>query len=271
MSHRTARFLHRTVEYNPSTSETILEKMCGSFGTELLPAVITPERLVRVSEPAFVTSPDGRNRVLQFQYTRFSPLTSRNAHEVYNKNRVRGRKRELSHESMLKEIEGQNEPWNLVREVTDSAYFENLRVHRWPKGLYFAVYDTEEKPGVTRTLKPFLVYESNTQLEGVLPSVHLTLSIEPFFVVGSMREGTRDKYDSLNINFPRINTEHRNNVESALNLHPLNQLRTPQDAFKEDGRIFSERYRVHSDVPRELTMGFIAAYLRKLCLDKDFY
>src|SRR3989344_4684954 len=225
---RRARFENRISQYNPSTTEVLLEKICNSFGTELLPAQINPvngTKLVRISKPAIIKK-GGRVRVLQFQYTRFSPLSSQRMVEVYN---------------------------------------ENLRLHRWPKSLYFAVYDINK--GIEKRIKPFLVHEINTELEGVKPTLCLSLNIEPFFVVRMQREGTKDICDSLDITFPKMREDNDKSFLTALGLHPLQG-----EKFTETHKpTFYGSYKIKANHPRELTMGFIRAYLRKFCLNEDFY
>ncbi len=283
MSYRTARKgcewlkagdYRKTGQYEPSTTELLLEEMCKSFGTGLLQAEVNPingTKLVRESKPAIVECPKGKKRVLQFQYTRFSPLYSQRMGEVYNKNlSIERGKREISLESVWKKIEKQHEKWDAFEEVTNPRYINNLNLHRWEKRLYFAVYDVENEKGIEKRLKPFLIHE-HVQFDGKLPQVHITLGIEPFFAIGQWRENTKDKYDRISIDFPQTNAEHRTCINSALSLHPLNNLRNPEQAFKEDYGRFGENYQIHSDVPRELVMGLIAGYLRKFCLDKDFY
>src|SRR3989338_8119345 len=264
---RRARFENRISQYNPSTTEVLLEKICNSFGTELLPAQVNPingTKLVRISEPAIIKK-GGGVRVLQFQYTRFSPLDSRRMVEVYNKNRAVNRRKEISHDAILKEIEEQHSPWDSIREVTDEGYIENLRLHRWPKQLYFAVYDTN---GVLRKEpRPFLIHERNSLLEDLTPTLHLTLNIEPFFVVRMQREDTKDICDSLDVTFPKIREENDNSFLTALGLHPLQA-----EGFTETHKpTFYGSYKIKANLPRELTMGFIRAYLRKFCLNEDFY
>lgn len=265
-----------TGEYTPSKTELLLEQICASFGTELLQAYLNPvigAKLVRQSKPTIAQHPDGKERVLQFQYTRFSPLYASGAVEIYNKNRAtrKGkRKREICYASMIREIEKQHEKWNSFEEVTNSRYIDNLNLHRWQKELYFAVYDIGDKEGIEEKLKPFLIHE-RVHFDEKLPQVHITFSIKPFFEIGGMRENTHDKYDILNIDFPQADAEHRTCVHSALSLHPLNNLRSPENAFKEEHGRFGETIQIHSNVSRELSVGLIAGYLRKFCLDKSFY
>ncbi len=264
----------KTGQYEPSTTELLLEKICESFGTELLGAYINPingTKLVRESKPVVILHPNEGKNVLQFQYTRFSRFRSNRFVEVYNKNRARKRrKKEISHESVWKEIKNQHENWDAFEEVTNPKYVDNLNMHRWEKELYFAVYDVENEEGIEEKLKPFQIHE-HVQFAGKLPQVHITLGIEPFFVIEHMQENTKDKYDRLSIDFPQTNAKHRTCVHSALSLHPLNNLISPESAFKEDYGRFGETYQIHPDVPRKLTMGLIAGYLRNFCLDKDFY
>jgi hypothetical protein len=265
----------KTGEYLASGTEKLLEKMCESFGTELLQAYVNPlngPKLVRQSEPAVVSHPSGKKRVLQFQYTRFPAFQSNRAIDVYNENRARMKsKRKISSESVWKEIGAQHEEVDAFEAVTNEKYIKHLELHRWPKGLYFAVYDVENEQGLAERLKPFLIHE-HVEFEGKLPRIHITFDIEPYFVTGdSYREPTKDVYDTLAIDFPQIAEEHRACERAALSLHPLNSLIVPEKAFQHNPRTLTQRHEIHSEVPRKLTMGLIAAYLRKFCSDKDFY
>ena len=283
MSYRTARKgcefpkfgdYKETGQYEPSATELLLEQICESFGTELLQAYVNPAngaKLVRESKPVIVEHPNGRRNFLQVQYTRFSPLHSSRATEVYNKNRVMQKgKREISHASVWKEIRKQHEKWDAFEEVTNPKYIDNLNLYRWEKGLYFAVYDIESKEGIEERLKPFLIHR-NVQFNGKLPRIHITFDIEPDFGIAHTREHSGGIYDRIAIDFPQIQAEHGRCVSSALSLHPLNKLREPEKAFRENYGRFGKNYEVKPSVPRQLTMGMIAGYLRKFCLDKDFY
>lgn len=267
---------NREKTYTASTTELLLEQICESFGTELLPAEINDingTKLVRESRPAIVKHPEGKKRILQVQYTRFSPLMENNDKivEIYNGNRVRQKgKRKISNKSALREIWEQHEEWDAFEIVTNPRYIDNLNLHRWRKGLYFAVYDVENKERIAEKLKPFSVYEP-IEFGKRLPQIHITLNIEPFFLIGIVQENTREVYDNLRIDFPQEEAEHRMRISSALSLHPLTNLKNPENAFKENYERFRKDYKIHSSVPRKLTMGLITAYLRKFCLDKDFY
>ena len=264
----------KTGKYTPSTTELLLEQICELFGTELLQAYVNPAngtKLVRISKSAIVESSNRKKRVLQFQYTRFSPLHYSEMINVYNQNRTRRKDgRKILYASILKEIEKQYEKWDAFEEVTNPTYLDNLNLHRWEKGLYFSVYDIENEEGLEERLNPFLIHE-HVHFDGKLPQVHITFKIEPFFEIGAGVENTNDKYDKLNIDFPQTEVEHRICVNSALSLHPLDNLKIPESAFKHEYGRFEENYKLHSNVPRELTMGLITAYLRKFCLDKGFY
>lgn len=273
---RIATLEGKTREYEPSRTELYLENICKSFGTELLQAEINPingTKLVRLSQPAIVHHTNGKRRILQTQYTRFSPLHYSEAVEVYNENRARRKgKRKISSVSVHEEIARQHEEWDVFEEVTNPDYIAHLNLHRWEKELYFAVYDTEDKR-LEEGLRPFLIHEP-VHINGKLPQVHITFHIEPYFVIGQIgliMRHREDISDSIKIDYSQIKAEHRERIGSALFLHPLNNLRNPENVFKEEYVRFGETYQVHPRVPRELTMGLIAAYLRKLCLDKDFY
>lgn len=271
MSTRTLKHEGRTREYLPSTTKLLLEEMCQSFGTELLEAQIhmaaVESLLVRNSKPAVIKSPTGK-RILQFQHTRFSRLHDEDrALDVYIQNRMRHKgKRKISTATAIDEIYAQHEPWDVAKELTDISYVKDLSLHRWPKGIYVAVYDAPDLKGKDE-LKPFNVYET-VEFGGKLPNVHIIFRVEPFFVIGQMRQSTRDIYDTLAIDFPQIRAEHRRNEQTALDLYQLNNLKSPEKAFEHNYERFGESYQIHSQIPREATMGFIQAYLRKFCLNR---
>lgn len=249
-------------EYTPSTTEVFLEKICSSFGTELLPAYLDTIKntlLVRVSEPAIVMHPDGTKRVVQFQLTKFSPLSDINKiAEV--------QKRDSS--EIYEEIRDREEkPWNFLKEVTDPHYIPSVTVHRFRKELYIEVYDVTDKKGIERKLKPFKIHE-RPQLGGKYPEMDMTFRIEPWFAT-KVTQDTSGIYDMLSIDFPEIEHIHSSCVNSALSFHPLNNLSEPENPFKKnDNRLPAHYYEIHSRVPRQLSMGFISAYLRKFCLDE---
>lgn len=274
MVYKNAKLDKRTKQYNPSKSELLLEEICKSFGTELLGAEVNPiniSKLVRISKPTIVEHPDGQLRLLQFQYTRFSPLFCHRALDIYKQNRAKEiGKSEFPLETLWKEVAKQHENWDSLEEVTNERYINHLKLHRWQKGLYFAVYDIKKEDSLKKQ-KPFYIHEP-AYIYGGLPKVHIHFYIEPYFVIHNFqRENTENIYDKILINFPEIDVENAHCVNSGLSLHPLRILKNPENAFKEKNQNFGVNYEVHSEVPRQLTMGFIGAYLRKLCLDKDFY
>ena len=154
--------------------------------------------------------------------------------------------------------------------VTDNAYIDRLGVHRWPKGVYVAVFDLEREPEVTR--EPFHVYDPHANPPHQMPELHIEFQIEPIFVVDGARESTSDLDDRINILYPSMIEGHRQAVKAALSLHPLDNLKSPEDGFAVTGKAgFSEHYRVNVRVPHEQTMGFIGAFLRKRYLAKKVY
>jgi hypothetical protein len=273
--YRSATFEDEKSSYAPSKTEILLEKICESFETSLLKANvnnINGTKLVRESKPAVMMHPDGSKMVLQFQYTRFSPFKfSDKAIEVYNANRamIRG-KRKLSANSAWHEMMEQVKDKSPLEIITNEQCIPNLLcLHRWNKELYFAVFSFGRYDNVEDKLNPFLIHE-HAHFNGKLPDIHIVLSIQPYFVIGSMRENTGNIYDEISIDFPRIEAENKASINTALSLHPLDNLKQI-DVFQEESHHALTTFRVHSEVPRTLTMGWIAAYLRKLCLNKEFY
>jgi len=275
-------------EYSPSTSEVLLEEMCRSFGTELGQAYVNPvggTKLVRASKPVMVTHDQtGERRLLQSQSTRFSPLwfSRQKVVKVYNQNAEPERKR--SWEEVFQEIwsriqERGGEKPNHFLEVTDRQHIPDVPLHRWPKALYFAVFEIDEKEKVSEEeLEPFLihaVWRFDGRFQGRVPRLSITFNIEPYFVVRGSREPIAKIYDYLSFSFPQISAEHRLNMETALSLHPLNKLdpeklssgrSTPEISFKETFSGFGAAYRLFSRIPRKITMAAIQKYLEVECL-----
>jgi hypothetical protein len=261
----------KTGRYYASNTEVLLEDICKSFGTELMQAYINPIngiKLTRESKPALVMNPDGKNKVLQFQYTKFTPFFSSKWFDIYKQNRRRKISEEGANKNIEKELEGKN--MDFLDTVIDSHCINNLPLHRFQKALYFAVYNLDNK--APEKLEPFSVYDI-TRFNGKLPEVHMTLSIEPFFVINQTCENTKQIYDNLRIRFPEADSKHATCTKSALDFHPLYMLDKekihgyPDSTFESHCEMHA-RYQIHSQVPRELTMGFIHAYLKKFSLDK---
>lgn len=266
----------RVGKYSASTTELLLEEICQSVGTELLQAYVNPDngtKLVRRSTPIIVEHPNGTKRVLQFQYTKFSPFHSHNWLNIYNKNRsMEPRKGKVELAVANREIYSQHEEWNPFEEVTYRNYIKHLGLHRWEKELYFAVYDVEDDESLEDKLKPFLIHE-DSEFNGKLPSIRITFRVSPVFVIGGRGEDRSKIYDSLWVTFPQVFKEHLSGIDTAFNLHPLNKLTSPQEAFKDNNSYsgFGFSYKINSLVRRQLTMSAINAYLRKHSLDKSFY
>jgi hypothetical protein len=119
-------------EYWPSNSELLLEEMCEYFGTELNQAYVNPvngAKLVRESKPVKATHRrTGKERLLQFQFTKFSPFNSAAWLDIYNQ--TRGRRKPLDYDKAMKEIVAQIEEKgrNQLLELTDSAYVPGMRI-----------------------------------------------------------------------------------------------------------------------------------------------
>src|SRR3989344_2996751 len=126
-------------DYDASTSELLLEEICESFGSYLQAAYVNPDKrtqLVRRANPTILQPPSGQPYLLQFQYSRLSPLNLDRSFEVYKQNR----KRKISLDTFYKEIRAEHTPWDSFSEVTDLHYIQNLPIHRWPKKIYAAIY-----------------------------------------------------------------------------------------------------------------------------------
>lgn len=185
-------------EYQASTSEVLLEEICRSFGTELSPAYINPlngAKLVRESQPVIVArEQNGQKYLFQFQSTRFSPLNSHREGVVAIYNQTAEPKRNRDWDEVFQEIDariqerdGEFKPFLAL---TNRNYIPDVPLHRWPKTLYFAVFEVDEKEEVSAAeLKPFLIHEHGS-FRGKLPQAHIELHIEPYFVIRQMMEPT---------------------------------------------------------------------------------
>jgi hypothetical protein len=262
-------------KYLSSTSERILERICHSFGTELREGYVSSNittLLTRMSNPASVTHPDGRIFTVQFQYTRFSPMDSERHRAVYNRHRSSGKgKRELSEENVDTEIYAQHPKWDTFREVTDPRYIEHLWLHRWQKTLYLAAYEVKEK----KELEPFLIHpEAERHGELGTPDLYIIFNIEPIFSSIHSAESRQDIYDHLRISFPKMHETNQSCLASALALHPVDNLKPEPNKhiqFKETSKGFGCGFDIHCNVSRSLSIGLVAAYFRKFCMDKGFY
>lgn len=271
-SQRLARISYESKErrqYEPSTSELLLEEMCRSFGTELLEAyinIINRTMLVRIANPVRITNPNGVEKTLQFQLARFCPADHRRAREIFQKNLGKPSKADTIR--IGQEREGN---WDSFRAVTDQYYLEHLGVHRWPKEIYVAVYEEKYSPDP----KLFWIHEQREQVGA--PRLCMKFEIQPYFIIGMSQESDRDIYDQLIITFPQIEIEHQECEKAALDLHPLKYLYLPErgpafPAFNVAQQYISPLiYDIHSSVPRQTTMGFICAYLRHFLWGKSFY
>ena len=266
MDNRIVKHGDREVEYQLSTSERLLEDMCKSFNTELGPAevnAVSYPLFTRLSFPVAVSHLDGSERILRFQLTRFSPLWSRSALDVYDANTGgRVKKEEMDYAELEKEILKQNELWNAVENVTKRGYIDNLHVRRWQEEIYIAVYDSEKGKAPEN---PFLIHSTEDfrtmKLEN-LPIDHITFTIEPDFVL--MRGGqykSEETVDRISIRRPK---EHEMLIRT---LNPITQ---------ESNILFnfivspSTDFEFDSSVGRLRTMGFIQAYLNQICRGRIF-
>ncbi len=270
----------RLREYWPSNSELLLEEMCEYFGTELNQAYVNPingAKLVRESKPVKATHrKTGKERLLQFQFTKFSPFHSDAWLDVYNQ--TRGRRKPLDYDNAMKEIEAQIEEkcWNNLLELTDSSYIPGVTMMRFEKELYFAIFDvTKELP--KEWLKPFLIHSNAPEILDRPPEVWIEYNRKPEFI-GLRKKGDLN-YDHLLIDFPQVNKMHSTSMSNAMtsypmkNLKPENYIRDSRESenmpvFKDHEIYYRQSYNIHSEIPVEMTMGFIHQYLKSLCLGK---
>lgn len=274
-----SRKTSQTQKYYPSRTELLLEEICASFGTELGQAFINPyngTRLVRLSKPVVVTHrTTGEKSLIAMRHTRFSPFCwdTGKVVEVYKDN-TPGSTRKSSErvtEEIIKRVEERDgSKWNTFETVTDPDYIPNVTVARWRKELYFAVFNlggNQDEPDPDQ-LKPFHIHEVGLENQRV-PDVYLTFSIQPVFVRRMVEKPTEG--DSLHITFPQMYRRHQLAAQSALSLHPVNKIRA-NDNYSRNVALYSSTYpggasySFDTDTPRNLTMGFIHSYLRRMTI-----
>jgi len=260
--HRSAVVDGRRKEYEVSTSERLLEEICKSFGTELLPAELNSAGLVRLSRPVALThSLTGDRKMFQAQWTRFSPffydLNTLIAIYRENADNVGRKSDEFLRKEMFERIKEQNKGTeNIVyfKSVTDNTHIPDVHVKTWRKGIYFAISDLGEDEDMSR-VKPFFVHDRYTWGEtgNKTPSVHIVFSIGPEFFSNGYRAEESDRNDQLYIDFPKQFKAHEEALSMGIKLHPSSAaLEMPKPVCIE----------IPKSKPRELTMGLIHAYLR---------
>lgn len=266
--------------YTPSTSEILLEDLCKKFNTKLLDAELNPVngyKIVRVSKPVIIDDfMTNRNKLLQCQYTRFEPFFHNRAFKAYKENTKKKNAKKFT-----EEVENDFEKFrarNRCPEVVMNPYYmKELNVHRWGKELYFAVWDvTDDYRGITddkeRQIEPFKVHDVNTIFDNKFADLHMTLSIEPFFVMNQQREDTSKLYDTLRIAFPKTDRTDDVCMRKANNAFPLDKIiinsADPKSirSFEQSTNYMTKSHEIHSKVSRSLTMSFIMSYLGHYCL-----
>jgi len=256
-------------EYFPSQTEILLEEMCISFRTKLEQAYVNPineTKLVRLSKPVVVTNRyTGEKNLLAMQYTRFSPLHDLGeVVEVYRKNNQRSSRK--SSEKIVDEIyrrvrEKNNGKWDTFREITNVEFIPDVKVGKWRKQFYFALFRLGEKTP-EQEIKPFEIWDRG-RVGGNLPDVHITFTREPLFVIGHRRlriEG-KEKSDNIYISFPRVWNETISSIEEAQRLCLVNKL--DKSEFKQVSSSSGLDFEISMD--SDLTLSFIQRYLNNRC------
>ena len=258
--------------YCSSTSELLLAEICCLFQTELLPAVIEISELVRLcrlSRPTIVRRVDNRKMLFVCQYARFTPYKSERFWEICEKNIGQEGKtpEKIATQEIVTNTAREDHPRQLLglAEVLKNDYYRYANVFRWPKTICVAVYEYQE---TGQPIEPFHIHDI-VSFQEELPILYLRFQIEPWFVLGQVGEDTEKIYDSLWVDFPRVISDHQRALNAALSLHPLDNLVSPGQGYTSTPtQGFSAR--IHSEIPRKLTMGFIGAYLRRFLQGNEF-
>ncbi|TSC92848.1 MAG: hypothetical protein CEN89_430 [Candidatus Berkelbacteria bacterium Licking1014_7] len=263
----------KSYNYRPSTSELLLAKICRSFNMEFLPAVIEITNFVhlcRLSRPTIVRGVDNKEMLFVCQHTRFTPYKSGRFWKICERNiEQEGKTLEKAtiQEIVTNAVKEDHSKERLpLAEVLEYDYYRYARVYRWPKSVYVAVYEYQE---TDLLIQPFHIHEVVPCCQKKLPILYLHFQIEPRFMTGGVGENAEEIYDSLRVDFPRVISDHQQTLHAALSLHPLNNLASPEQGYTSTPpQGFSAR--IHSKIPRELTMGFIGAYLRRFLQGNEF-
>ena len=190
-------------QYDSSDSERFLEDICQSFKTNLLPAIIAPggKFLTRLSNPLDFNSSKEDIRILQMQYTRFSPLYCQGIEEIYSKNKKQEIDKNVDITNRItklwEDILNQHEPWDNFEELTNQKYIKNLNLSRWKEEIYFAIYSFKNK---MKKVEPFNIFDKETKLEEEWPCIHITYNVEPRFIVD--KDEIQHKKDYINFKLP---------------------------------------------------------------------
>mgnify|MGYP001567631830 CR=1 FL=1 len=295
--YRQATYKGNDVEYYASSSEKALEGMCEYFEGSLNKAFIevgNGVRLIRVAKPGIIETSNGF-AVLGFQHTRFA-LDHHNNQTLraFNENRIgRGGRqlKPLDFEGMLRQIWGDEEDATkkrsedkiIIDSVTQPSGYRNIWIARWEKEICAVAYgtkDREESEDFANKLGQYKIHDLDGLLHDIQerkPLIHLSLRINPVFLIGGHRDDETKIYDSLYINFPYFNSEHNLSVNAAKNLACIDR------EIKEDSSVplvkpktnlgaqFTVNREIHSSVPRGQTISFLTAYLNRFLRDKEFW
>lgn len=262
----------RTEEYNPSRSEKLLEEICRSFGTELEQAYVdiyNGRKLVRLSKPVVLTNVDtGERNLLVMQSTRFSPFT-RDGSKIIEICKNKSKKK--LDDNILEEIGGKirerDGEWDPFREVTDNTFIPDVKLARWRKELYFAIFNLAKGQTIPEDMtRSFLIHEHR---KGT-PDIHATFYREPLFVKDGWVEKDKDVRDTLRVDFPKIHSRHNEAMGLALGLHPANAIESEKQPgktlFTQEAYPTGFSYSLLQDMPINLTMGLIHSYLKRIVL-----
>jgi hypothetical protein len=258
-------------EYNPSTSEELLEQICRSFGTELEKAYVIPyngTKLVRLSKPVALTNLDtGERNLLVMQSTRFSPFCRDQSKiiELY-KNNSKKKLDDKILEEIEEKIKKRDGGWDNFKEITDNMFIPEVALSRWRKELYFAIFNLERNQDIpNEMLKPFIVHE---HMKGI-PDIYIVFHRQPQYFKDRRVEKDKDVKDTLYVGFPKIYTRQKEAIESALLIHPIDEIKSEQSGttlFTQDGYPKGASYTLSPNVSTNLTMALVQTYIKRLTL-----
>ncbi|MFA5927142.1 MAG: hypothetical protein WCT32_00420 [Patescibacteria group bacterium] len=251
----------KPVDYEMSTSEQLLEKICRGLGTDLLSAEIGGDTrgsifLVRRSRPTLITGQWGEKFMLQFQLTRFSADYSRRFLDVYCRNMGQPDLAKTDPNRAEKYVRDERGRRPVVDSVTRSDFYRTAILHRWPKAIYCAIYPVTEAENTLELVQPASIYDPGISWHGRLAVHHLTLMIEPVFVLGNVAEPRSELSDLLTIRLPEKERVMSMAFRQATESYPIDRLSDLEKPFLTDPNSFCVSYRINAAVPRAMSMGF---------------
>ncbi|MFH1106225.1 MAG: hypothetical protein V1731_03405 [Candidatus Aenigmatarchaeota archaeon] len=267
-----------TKDYTASNTELYFEDICKVFNTQLQPAEVYSSLLTRRSVPSTFENPDTGVKLAQFQLTRFSPMHSDNWFDVYSeirKSKYPRRKPIEEHGIAYDEVMDGIRRKHKVSEpdeflmVTDNNYIPDLRVGRFEKEMYFAVFNLGRRPK-EEELKPFNVFDANRyNASPRLADVWICYYRSPVYEGVGIPPNVNS--DFIRVEFPLIRNMQSKSESEASKACPLDEISITGIPVMElpvkikTPTVESHTYEINPRMPTGYVMGFLQQYVKSLC------